>query len=54
MQDIEDKANPKEANRNTTTVGEPPVWERDGRGLADVLKAFTLLKQDFNKKFYKV
>ncbi|KAI1287759.1 hypothetical protein F5Y03DRAFT_113782 [Xylaria venustula] len=32
---------------------EPPTWEGDGNGLVDVLKAFTLLKEDFDDKFHK-
>lgn len=40
--------------RETTPPGvESPTWEKDGNGLVDVLKAFTLLKEDFDEKFYK-
>ncbi|KAF2968035.1 hypothetical protein GQX73_g5541 [Xylaria multiplex] len=35
------------------TPTEPSAWEGDGKGLVDVLHAFTLLKQDFDEKFHK-
>ncbi|KAI0204716.1 hypothetical protein F4808DRAFT_474095 [Astrocystis sublimbata] len=42
------------ADKPPTKMPEPSVWEGDERGLADVLDAFTLLKQDFDDKFHKV
>ncbi|KAI1427504.1 hypothetical protein F5Y12DRAFT_155748 [Xylaria sp. FL1777] len=50
---VEDDAVPKQASESTTTTIEPPTWEGDGKGLVDVLAAFTLLKQDFDDKFHK-
>ncbi|KAI1352780.1 hypothetical protein F5Y01DRAFT_313444 [Xylaria sp. FL0043] len=48
-----DNAVYKAIHEPTTATIEPPVWEGDGRGLLDVLEAFTLLKQDFDDKFHK-
>lgn len=43
-----------ERTRETTPPDvESPTWEKDGKGLVDVLKAFTLLKEDFDDKFHK-
>ncbi|KAI1364578.1 hypothetical protein F5Y08DRAFT_204635 [Xylaria arbuscula] len=53
LSDGENEANPKEDERPINANCEPPVWEKDGRGLVDVLEAFTLLKQDFDEKFHK-
>ncbi|KAJ3570966.1 hypothetical protein NPX13_g5546 [Xylaria arbuscula] len=53
LSDGENEVNPKEDERPINANCEPPVWERDGRGLVDVLEAFTLLKQDFDEKFHK-
>lgn len=49
----EDVAVPKQVHEPATTAIEPPTWEGDGKGLVDVLHAFTLLKQDFDEKFHK-
>ncbi|KAJ8123634.1 hypothetical protein ONZ43_g463 [Nemania bipapillata] len=32
---------------------EMPSWGKDGKGLVNVLRAFTLLKEDFDEKFHK-
>ncbi|KAI1125731.1 hypothetical protein F5Y10DRAFT_246440 [Nemania abortiva] len=32
---------------------ESPTWEKGGKSLVDVLRAFTLLKADFDEKFHK-
>ncbi|KAI0432295.1 hypothetical protein F5Y09DRAFT_353772 [Xylaria sp. FL1042] len=52
-QSVDDNTVHKEADKPTTSTNGPPVWEGDGRGLVDVLEAFTLLKQDFDDKFHK-
>ncbi|KAI0407777.1 hypothetical protein F4802DRAFT_619919 [Xylaria palmicola] len=45
---------PNRAEGNSTpATGVPPLSGGDGHGLVDVLKAFTLLKQDFDEKFRK-
>ncbi|KAI0443539.1 hypothetical protein F4803DRAFT_574291 [Xylaria telfairii] len=49
----EDVAVPKRVHEPAPTGIEPPTWEGDGKGLVDVLHAFTLLKQDFDEKFHK-
>ncbi|KAI0860058.1 hypothetical protein F4860DRAFT_480798 [Xylaria cubensis] len=49
----EDIAIAKQANGFATTAIDSPTWEGDGKGLVDVLNAFTLLKQDFDEKFHK-
>ncbi|KAI0415135.1 hypothetical protein F5X98DRAFT_389297 [Xylaria grammica] len=49
----EDIAAPKEVHKPVTTTIESSAWEGDGKGLVDVLEAFTLLKQDFDDKFHK-
>ncbi|TGJ80653.1 hypothetical protein E0Z10_g8111 [Xylaria hypoxylon] len=49
----EDVAVPKQAHDSAATAIESPTWEGDGKGLVDVLDAFTLLKQDFDDKFHK-
>ncbi|KAI1746596.1 hypothetical protein F4782DRAFT_43365 [Xylaria castorea] len=49
----EDVAVPKQAHGSATTTTESPSWEGDGKGLVDVLNAFTWLKLDFDDKFHK-
>lgn len=53
LSDAEDSANNKWADGSSTTTCVPPAWEGDGKGLATVLEAFTLLKEDFDEKFHK-
>ncbi|KAI0809733.1 hypothetical protein GGR55DRAFT_689435 [Xylaria sp. FL0064] len=48
-----DNAVHKAIHESIAATNEAPVWEGDGRGLLDVLEAFTLLKQDFDDKFHK-
>ncbi|KAI0873640.1 hypothetical protein GGS24DRAFT_517356 [Hypoxylon argillaceum] len=36
-----------------STAIESPTWDKDGKGLLNVLRAFTLLKEDFDEKFHK-
>ncbi|KAI3338523.1 hypothetical protein F4824DRAFT_82965 [Ustulina deusta] len=50
---VEDGAVSEKVHQPTMTTTEPPPWEGDGKGLVDVLAAFTLLKQDFDDKFSK-
>ncbi|KAJ2991681.1 hypothetical protein NUW58_g2432 [Xylaria curta] len=42
----------KRVQTPTPAVG-LPSWGNDGKGLVDVLRAFTFLKQDFDEKFHK-
>ncbi|KAK5633083.1 hypothetical protein RRF57_008797 [Xylaria bambusicola] len=51
---VEGRVAHEKPNKSTATTFEPPIWEGEGRGLADVLEAFTLLKQDFDYKFHRV
>ncbi|KAI0490371.1 hypothetical protein F4859DRAFT_520193 [Xylaria cf. heliscus] len=43
----------EQVHESSTPVIDSPAWEGDGRGLVDVVEAFTLLKQDFDEKFHK-
>ncbi|KAI0529833.1 hypothetical protein GGR58DRAFT_495528 [Xylaria digitata] len=49
----EDVAVSSQVDESATTTTESSAWEGDGKGLVDVLHAFTLLKQDFDEKFHK-
>lgn len=49
----EDDTTTAQTRETTPPEGESPTWEKNGKGLVDVLKAFTLLKEDFDEKFHK-
>ncbi|KAI1180970.1 hypothetical protein F4777DRAFT_527676 [Nemania sp. FL0916] len=49
----EDVRSEQARGTSTPASSEPPMWEKDGSGLARVLRAFVMLKADFDEKFHK-
>ncbi|KAI1117584.1 hypothetical protein F5Y14DRAFT_354734 [Nemania sp. NC0429] len=49
----EDNTTTAQTRETTPPDADSPTWEKDGKGLVDVLKAFTLLKEEFDEKFHK-